>query len=245
MNLHLLIGLFLFAVSSCKPSANDFDYANQQFQKGDFSGAASTYEKILLNDGHRAAVYFNLGNSYQRLSKYGLAILAYERARVLTPHDPDLLTNLTLARKAAATFEDSARSSWIEVITHRFTRNGWSWLVVLAAWFLGGLAITLVRMKLPRREVTIAAGAAVLIILLGSVSLYLRRDEANRGIVLSEDAAVRLSPFKTAESIGTPGTGRLVRLGEKQGEFQHIEVGGSSLKGWIMVNDVAAIAPNE
>ena len=83
--------------------------ANQRFKAGDFAGAAAAYEKILSAEGPRASVYYNLGNAYQNLKQYGPAILAYERARLLTPRDPDLLANLALARKAAAAFEETGR----------------------------------------------------------------------------------------------------------------------------------------
>jgi hypothetical protein len=62
-------------------------------------------------------------------------------------------------------------------------------------------------------------------------------------VVLSADAVVRLSPFEKAESLGTPGAGRIVRLGARSGDFQYIEVPGASLSGWLANKDVAAIAP--
>lgn len=245
MNVILLFGLIIFGCSAMTLFSNDFDRVNQQFSAGDFTGAVAGYEKILKDEGPRASVYYNLGNSYQQLKQYGPAILAYERARVLSPQDPDLLANLTRARKAAAAFQDAGPTPWLDVITHRFSRNTWSWWVVLGAWFLAGLALAYMRFSLPRREVLIAAGGGVFIIVLASVSLYIRRDESERGIVLSEDATVRLSPFSSAESLGTPGPGRLVRLGEKSGDFQYVEVLGTSLHGWLANKDVASIIPSK
>jgi hypothetical protein len=61
-------------------------------------------------------------------------------------------------------------------------------------------------------------------------------------VVLSGDAAVRLSPFEKAESLGSPGDGRIIRLGAGSGDFQYIEVPGSGLCGWLAGKDVAAIA---
>jgi tetratricopeptide (TPR) repeat protein len=80
----------------------EFEQANALFEAGDFAGAADAYERILEEHGPRAAVFYNLGNSHLRMEDYGRAILAYERARLLTPRDPDLRSNLALARKTAA-----------------------------------------------------------------------------------------------------------------------------------------------
>ena len=223
--------------------ANELDQANKQFKVGDFAGAAAGYEKILTTGGPNATVFYNLGNTYQQLKQYGPAILAYERARLLTPRDPDLLANLALARKAATAFEETGRHPWIDAVINRLSRNEWSWLVAGSALFLGVLALACGVVRLSRNAMLVAAGTAVLIIAASSAALFLRRGEAVRGIVLSENATVRLSPFEKAESLGTPGPGRIVRLGAKSGDFQYIEVPGAGLQGWLASKDVAAIVP--
>lgn len=244
MNRNFLLGLLCFLMGASSVFANEFEQANQQFKSGDFAGAAARYEKIIATDGPRASVYYNLGNCYQQLKQYGPAILAYERARVLTPRDPDLLANLALGRKAAAAFEESGLHPWLEAVIHHLSLNEWSWLVAGGALILGVLAIASVG-KFPRRGLLVVAGLAGVIIIAGSTALYLRRGEAGRGIVVSSEATVRLSPFEKAESLGTPGQGRMVRLGAKSGDFQYIEVPGASLRGWLAGKDVAAIMPQE
>lgn len=243
MNKNLILGLLCFGCLAASGVANDFDQANQQFKAGDYAAAAATYENVLATEGPRAAVFYNLGNSYQQLKQYGPAILAYERARLLTPRDPDLLANLALARKAATAFEESGLHPWLDVVLNRLSRNDWSWLVAGAALFLGVLAVAAGAVKLPRRLVLAGASLAGIAIAAGGTALYLRRAETGRGIVLSESATVRLSPFEKAESLGTPGPGRSVRLGAKSGDFQFIEVPGATLKGWLASKDVAAITP--
>jgi tetratricopeptide (TPR) repeat protein len=241
MNKDLLLFLCCFLLGQVSGLATAFEDANKQFESGDFTGAAAAYEKILATEGPRASVYYNLGNSYQQLKQYGPAILAYERARLLTPRDPDLLANLALARKAATAFEETGLHPWVDVVVHRLSRNEWSWLVAGSALFLGALAVAGGVVRIPRRGAMISAGVAVLLSATAGTALYLRRGEAARGIVISEGATVRLSPFEKAESLGTAGPGRTVRLGEKNGGFQYIEVPGASLKGWVASRDVAAI----
>jgi tetratricopeptide (TPR) repeat protein len=243
MNRNFILNLLLFLLGSASGFATPFDDANQKFKSGDFAGAAAGYEKVIADGGPRASVYYNLGNSYQQLKQYGPAILAYERARLLTPRDPDLLANLALARKAATAFEETGLHPWLDVVVNRLSRNEWSWLVAGSALFLGVLAVVGGVVRLPRRGVLISACVAGLLIAAAGAALYLRRGEAARGIVLSEGATVRLSPFEKAESLGTPGPGRIVRLGAKNGDFDVLEVPGATLKGWLASKDVAAITP--
>ena len=246
MNKNLLLGLLCLLFGMTPAFATDFDQANAQFKAGDFAGAAASYEKSLAADGPRAAVFYNLGNCYQQLRRYGPAILAYERARLLAPRDPDLLANLELARKAAAVAgEPGVVHPWLDVVLNFLSRNEWSWLAAGGGLLLGGLAVICGAVKLPRQWVLAAASCAGFCVLAGAAALYLRRGEAGRGVVLSSDAAVRLSPFEKAESLCTPGAGRLVRLGTGSGGFHYIEVPGASLSGWLADRDVAAIAPED
>ncbi|MES2658199.1 MAG: tetratricopeptide repeat protein [Verrucomicrobiota bacterium] len=249
MNRNLILNLMLLLAGASGAFASAFEQANQQSTAGDFTGAAASYEKILADEGPDAAVYYNLGNSYQSLKQYGPSILAYERARLLTPRDPDLLANLALARKAATAFEGSGLHPRLEAVINHLSRNEWSWLVVGSALVVGVLAILCGIVKLQRRwmrNLAIGIGGFVAIVIAaGSTALYLRRTDAGRGIVLSDHATVRLSPFEKAESLGTTGPGRLVRLGESSGDFRYIEVPGTNLRGWLASTEVTAITPED
>jgi len=241
-------GFFLLANAPLQAAGSTaIEQANLRFAAGDYPGAAAAYDKLLTTDGPRASVLYNLGNSYQRLEQYGPAILAYERARLLTPRDPDLLANLALARQAAAAFEHPRRNPRLDALLNHFSRHEWSWLVAGAALFLGGLAVLCGVLGLPRRGWRPAGVAATslagLVLVSGSGALYLRRDEAGHGIVLTAKAAVRLSPFDQAEVLGTPGAGHSVRLGATNGAFHYVEVPGTKLCGWMADTEVAAITP--
>lgn len=229
---------------------DEFDRANAIFEAGDFANAAAAYEEIIMNHGPRASVYYNLGNSHLRMEDYGRAILAYERARLLSPRDPDLRSNLALARKTAAAFEeDPALHPRLAAALHFLSRNEWSWLVAGGAILLGLLGllggVVRVRRGWMTRVISISAVIAVLLIVAGSVALYLRRADAARGVIVSADAVLRLSPFETAESVATPPPGRTVMLGEKSGDFRFIEIPGTNLQGWLADKDVSPIIPRD
>ncbi len=233
----------LAALSSIK--AGSFEDGNREFATGDFSAAVESYQKSLKEGGPDAAVYYNLGNAWQSEKKYGPAILAYERATLLTTRDPDLAANLALARKAATAFEEPELHPKVDAAIRYLSRNEWSWLVAGSASLLGMLALLGGLLKWPVRW-TRQLGAAVavvagLVIAAGSTALWLRRGEAMRGIVLVENAAIRLSPFGNAESLGSAVSGRVVRLGQKNGNFRYIEVPGTELKGWLAEAEVASV----
>src|SRR5271154_658018 len=57
--------------------------------------------------GYSASALYNLANSFARAGKPGLAVLNYERARLLDPKDPDIEANLRHVREASAQPPDS------------------------------------------------------------------------------------------------------------------------------------------
>lgn len=243
-----LIHKFLIGLATiCVGNAATLAEANKQFEDGKFSEAVTSYQKLLEVGGPDAAVYYNLGNAFQSGKKFGPAILAYERARLLTPRDPDLQANLAMARKAAAAFEESELHPRVDAVMGYLSRNEWSWLMVGGGLFLGVYALLRGLVKWPVRWTRqfggVLAVMAGLGIVAGSVALWLRRGEAARGIVLTENASVRLSPFEEAEALGTAMPGRVIRLGEVKGDFRYIEVPGTGLKGWLAKADVAAVSP--
>ncbi|MEA3286829.1 MAG: tetratricopeptide repeat protein [Candidatus Marinimicrobia bacterium] len=71
---------------------------NQYYEQGDFDQAIEAYETILKSDGATAALYYNLGNAYFNQKDYGKAILYFEKARILSPRDADILHNLKFSK---------------------------------------------------------------------------------------------------------------------------------------------------
>ena len=66
------------------------------------SGAApaSPPSSATAREGYSAPALYNLANAYARAGKSGLAVLNYERARLLEPNDPDIDANLRHVREA-------------------------------------------------------------------------------------------------------------------------------------------------
>ena len=86
----LLLGILLGA---------SLDGAPEAVAKGDFTGAESAYRAALDAGNTSADLYYNLGNVIYRQQRVAEAILAWRRAGVLAPRDPDVQANLQFARR--------------------------------------------------------------------------------------------------------------------------------------------------
>jgi tetratricopeptide (TPR) repeat protein len=92
--------LFIPSRATAAPVNYWFDRANALYEQQSYDSAAQYYEKILESGTTNSSVYFNLGNAYFRLKKVGMALLNYEKARQLSPDDPDILANIKFANSA-------------------------------------------------------------------------------------------------------------------------------------------------
>ena len=69
----------------------------KKYNQGDFKQAAIKFEALSKSNIKNPYLFYNIGNSYLKANDIGQAILWYERAKILAPHDPDLKFNLEYA----------------------------------------------------------------------------------------------------------------------------------------------------
>jgi hypothetical protein len=70
-----------------------FAQANAAYEKGDYDAAIKGYDEAVSSGLKGGGVYYNLGNVGFKNGDLGLAVLNYERARLIMPLDSDLLAN--------------------------------------------------------------------------------------------------------------------------------------------------------
>src|ERR1700691_3950222 len=100
---------------------------------------------------------YNLGNSYARAGKPGLAVLSYERAALLAPDDPDINANLAYVRASAhVSMKPRIRFSRLALAT---SPSSAAWLGVLGLALVG---IGLVARRVAPRSLWIPGGGILL-----------------------------------------------------------------------------------
>ena len=85
--------LWCFAFPAGAITKKDADTA---YKRGDYQQAIKDYQE-LLKHGVSADLYYNLGNAFFRTDNITQAVLAYERALILSPGDDDIRFNLQFA----------------------------------------------------------------------------------------------------------------------------------------------------
>ena len=100
------------------------------YVQGNYQKAIEQY-RALIKDGYEDAdIYYNLGNAYYRTEEITQAILAYERALLLSPGDADIRFNLQLAR--TKTIDKMVPQSeffavtWYRSLVNQMSVDGWA-----------------------------------------------------------------------------------------------------------------------
>jgi tetratricopeptide (TPR) repeat protein len=151
--------------------------AQSLYLAGHYAEAAQIYEQLAAQGVQDSGLFYNLGNAYYQLGDLAQAIVSYERAAQLAPRDPDVRTNLALARSQVASTPpagaDGPLASLANLTAGWLTLNETA-LLALGAWFLLALLLLVGRMARPgrgQRLLRAAAGLALLLLLFTGVSL--------------------------------------------------------------------------
>lgn len=97
-----------------KADPNQLFYtANHNYELRDYVKAMEGYVAILESGLESGNLYYNIGNGFLKMGRLGQAILCYERAKRLIPHDSDLKANLTYARSLAENTSDRTQGAFI------------------------------------------------------------------------------------------------------------------------------------
>lgn len=120
-----------------------FNRGNSAYEQGRYEEAAEAYRTLLRYRIRDARLEYNLGNAEFRLGRLGHAILHYERARRLAPEDPDIATNLELARSLTLDrVEEPAQPlflKWLHRLQDQLGPDRHAWIVLALLWLIAGL----------------------------------------------------------------------------------------------------------
>jgi len=99
MTFILIIGLILPSVLFANDFSDIVKKANESYQRGEYDKALKSYKLVIDNNYESSDLYYNIGNTYSKLNKFGYAILYYEKALFLNSNNANAEHNLKLINK--------------------------------------------------------------------------------------------------------------------------------------------------
>lgn len=217
------------------------DQANQQYQAGDYAKAIEGYKQILNGGKESAEVYFNLGNAYYKTNQYPLAILNYERAKLLAPSDEDIQFNLDMANQhvvdAINPLPQVFFVRWWNSLTNQLSVDGWAKLSVftfIVFLALGGL-FSFTRNGTVKR-LSFWGGILIIVISIFSFNFAARHKQRitghNFAIIMQASVTAKSSPAENGTDLFVIHEGLKVEIKDRLGSWLQIRLSDGN-QGWL------------
>jgi len=190
---------------------------------------------------YSAPALYDLGNFYAGAGRPAMAVLNYERARILAPTDPDIQKNLSHVRESVGL--PPLHAGWLSQHARFANPNTWYWMGVL------GLAITGVTLLLQRarskHRAFLAGGAVVggLLMALSLVDAVATASTLHEYVVMAATPA-RTSPTSAVEPLFTVPLAEVVKVRDEHQDFALIR-DSQDRQGWVARRDLAPVIPSE
>jgi hypothetical protein len=190
--------------------------------------------------GYSAAGLYNLGNSYARAGKPGMAILNYERASLLSPDDADIQANLRYVRASAHLPTETP--DILDRVAGIASPFWMSWIGVLGLTLLG-VSMIAARLWSTHRLLRAAAGLlGSLLVALTCVDALALWPRLHQGIVIAAATPVRVAPVPMGDPLFTLAEGEKVKITAEHDGFELIETRTGRV-GWIGRSNLAPLVP--
>jgi tetratricopeptide (TPR) repeat protein len=230
-----IAALFVFTASA---SADPFVAGNAAAAHGDHATAASSFERTLAEHGWSTNALFDLGNAYASTGQRGLAILAYERALVLSPRDAAVATNLAHTREAAGIAQPMPSRTRGQL--SRLSSDEWTWIAIAAVLLAAaGMSSRAWWPSQRGRTGSLAVlGAAIAVLAFGAALVV--APARSTAVVIHSDTA-RIAPVAGAEEAFPAGEGETVQIEQQRTGYVYVRDGDRS--GWLPDRAVERVLP--
>jgi hypothetical protein len=190
--------------------------------------------------GYSASALYNLANAYARAGKPGLAVLNYERAKLLEPNDPDIDANLRHVREAAGLPPESRNGFG------RMARFGpphiLAW-VGAAGLILAGTGVLLGKLYVRHRRILGAASiAGISLLCVGLCNALALWPTMRESIVVAPTAPARVSPVPMGEPLFVLREAEIVRTISQHNGFVLMR-NSAGRQGWVSNENLAPVLP--
>ena len=222
---------------------------DNEYSRGNYQQAIRDYEE-LLKQTKSADLYYNLGNAYYRTDNITRAVLAYERALLLSPGDDDIRFNLQMARSKTID-KITPRSemffvTWYRALVNITSVDGWADIALLSMVLALILALVyLFASRMLFRKIGFFGGVAMLtLFLLCNLFAWHQHailTERTGAIIVSSSATLKATPTQQAKDNGVLHEGtRVDIIDDTMRDWKCVRL-ADGREGWLQSNKIEKI----
>ncbi len=242
----LLVILILCSVriTGASETARIFLDGIKDYKENRFAESAAAFSRVADEGIKNGKLFYNLGNAYLKNGDIGNALLWYERAIKLLPHDPDLKFNHEYAQSLT---KDEKGDKELPLVRILFfwkyllsqTRIQWTAIIFnLIFWSL--MAVRVIRRK--NRFQTIGHVILALGLIFTFTAVY-NDYEANfikEAVILPAKVSIRSGLTDDATELFVLHAGAKVRIDKEKDDYIRIAFSDGKI-GWIKKSDAGVI----
>ena len=187
---------------------------------------------------YSAARLYNAGNAAARAGKRGLAVLNYERARLLAPGDSDIRANLQTVLEQAGL--PALHAGWFAERARFASPDTLYWWGLAGLLFVGGGMISRRLRPTPLiANIVTVVGVGTLVLTAGGV--LATRPLLHASVVMNP-AGARASPVGSGDPLFTLPAGELVHVRDEHLGYLLVR-DGLGHEGWVARDNFAPVVP--
>lgn len=210
--------------------ADSFQQGVAAYANSNYESAAAAFRKY-AEVQPASGVLHNLGNAEWLRGNVGEAILAWERSAWLDPREQNSRLNLRFGRRVAQL--ETPQFSWFESCSAWLPANAWTWIAAGSFWFAAAMLVlprALHWRKSQWHQALAAFGLTVFLLALPGLAGTASR--AKRGVIVSAQTPVRLTPTRDGELLSRLPAGEAGILLRQRGNYFSIRTAGGT-RGWV------------
>ncbi len=240
----LLLMLALITGTMASENARIFMDGTAAYAKGDWPAAIEAFEQLAAKGIENGRLFYNLGNAYLKNGDLGHALLWYERALKVIPHDPDLNFNYDYALTLTKDERGEQTSPILRILffwKYQLSPDSIRWIaLILNAVLWMSLAVLAARNKHLLRPSIILAAAATVIFTATAIFNFAEAAHIHHAIILPDEVPVRSGFADSATQLFVLHAGTRVRV-ERTSET-HLLIRYTDDKiGWVKREDAGII----
>lgn len=235
------LAAFLYLPAQAGAAADLVKQGNDACAGANYTQAANLYEQALAQGVESVAVYYNLGNAYYQQQKTAQAILNYERALRMQPHNKSIQNNLQLAKERVNPPIDELPEvfyrQWWATVLGILPSGIWGFLSILTLWAAAALGVLFLLSASAMRKKQAFAGAILCLVMaillhIFAYNRYQTETTNNYAVLMQPNTALKKGPSDSSESITNLSEGAKVRTNERVNGWVRITL-PDNREGWV------------
>lgn len=222
--------------------------ANNLYQNGNYDEAIKIYETIIKEGYISPYLYYNLGNAYFKIGKYGYAILNYEKGLLYAPNNENIKYNLEIANAKIIDKIDEVPEFFLKRWYTRFVNvlSSDTWAVISILLFASFVLCVLLYILLKFKHKNIFLYLSTIFLVFSIISFINAGKRKNfitskkYGIIIVPSVNVKSTPNEYGNDVFILHEGTKVEILESIGNWKNIRIRDGN-EGYLPSNTIAII----